>query len=610
MTLIEIIENEYQHPHYNHCQSVVDDAVIIHTQDPEKQRSELERYRGGEGKTLMDQRVKLHNPITAALLQPTYAYLSHIYRADGIKRVHRTESEKRPLIEQTFERFFGEQSLHEYLYKAVTFYNKVDPNAWIGFDRENIINDAGGVDRVRIYPVEFPSSQVVAYEHDENNTVLSLTARRVFTAIDSRGQEVKDLKVFYHYRPGEWIKAYEVGKSGATHPEATIENGFEQVTLSVKGKPVNYWIKEGQNGTTEVPFFCVGAEDHPEHRNKVKATFTHDSTGLIKSLIRDDNFLAIQKAVHCFPEKSEYVKPCTHVNEQGEACHLGYYGGVREKDRCCHSCGGKGYVTTESEQKVKRFKMPEHADDMLDLAKVSHYHERPLNIAEFYVSEINRLGELVFSTTYNQNNIVPAGQPKSATEVRINRDLINNKLTSIASRIEDGWELAHRIAHQYYEIEDGDVEMTHPSDFKTATIQELIQEHGEAVKAALPSAIRKSIVYDIINKQYRNFPAVKADIIAFESWKPWRDKSQEEIVVIISQRSETDFYRQLWEHWDMVIEQVKYNVSGGDMEPKFYLYDRKQQLVELQKALGEVVSLSQYLEAPEPDNIFSLDDAA
>lgn len=574
--------------------------MTIHTQDPEKQREQLKRYRSGETEEEMNQRVRLHNPITAAILQPTYSYLSYIYRTDGIKRVHESDSPKKPLIEKNFERFYGEHSLHEYLYKAIVYYNKVDPNAWIGFERKNIENNSGGVDRVEIYPVEFPSDQIVSTEIDLNGRVQKLTALRLFSATDAKGHKKDGLKSYFHYYSGGWMRAIE-DQGGATLPEANEDNGYTKETILVNKKPVTFWIKEGTNGTKEVPFFCVGAEDHPEHRNKVKCTFTHDSKGLINSLMKDDNFLSVQKTVHCFPDKSEYVKKCKAVNEQGEACHGGYFGGIVSDENFCRSCHGTGKVVSVTEQRVQQLAWPENQDELFELSKLKHYHERPLEIAEMYVREITRQSELIFSTTYNQNNIKPTGQPKTATEVRINADLINNKLTPIAGKIEDGWELAHRIAHQYYEIE-GDVEMTHPSDFKVLTVDELIAQYNDATQ--LPSAVRKSITNDILNKQYRNFPAVKADILAFESWKPWRDKTPEETVIIVSTRAETDFYRQLWENWDMMEQQIKANLSPGGYQPTFYLLTRERQEVEVRKALDQVVARAVYVTAPEPEPLF------
>lgn len=601
MELREIIETEYRHLHYDVTQKVANDAMMIHTQDPEKQRAELMRYRGGEEAKLMDQRVKLHNPIAAAILAPVYSYQSYIWRADGIKKVHVCPDKRRKeLIEKNFERFYGEQSLYDYVCDAVAHYNKVDPDAYIGFDRENVEAN-GALQSVKIYPVEFPSSQIVLPLRDDNGLLIQLTALRMFVTKDAKGHDTPELKEYRHYYPGGWVVAYEATKEGVTHPEATEENGFTPIIFTVKKKAVTFWVKQGENDTTEVPFFCVGAYSHPEYRHHVHATFTHDSTGIIKALLRDDNFLAVQKAVHCFPDRSEYTKPCRHTNEQGDICNGGYYAGLRDNDHICHACKGAGHLATQTEQKVTRLAWPENSADLVELSKIKHYHERPLEIAKMYVDEINRQSELVFATTYNQNNIKPVGGPKTATEINLNADLINNKLSPLAAKVEHGYELAFRIAHQYYKVNGGDVELTHPSDFKVLTVEELIAQHEAAIKSQLPSSVRSSIVDDILNKQYRNWPGIKADIQAFESWKPWRDKTAEETVIIVSGRGTNDFYRKLWENWEAVVNQVKYNLTPDEYEPQFYLLSRKLQQAEITKALDEVLSLVEYMDEQQSD---------
>lgn len=597
--LRNIIDKEYRHPFYNECQEIADMARTIHASKGEDQKKELERFRGGEGHALMSQRVKLHNPITAAILQPTYSYFSYVYRAEGIKRIHRMDDRnKEKLIEDNFARFYGEISLHEYIFKAVEHYNKYDPNAWVGFERENVVTESGQLQSVNIYPVEFSSKAVIDFREDLSGRVKELTAMYHFSGVNAKGQIRDGLEHYLHYYPGGVIVAYQQEQE-FTSPD--VDDSFVLMTFTRGKKVMEFWVKMVENGTAEVPFFRAGAEDHPEHRNKVKALFVHNAQGLLLDIATDSNLLKVQKIVHCWAEKSEYVKPCRHVNEQEQSCEGGYYGGIRTAENLCQSCQGSGVVVTATEQTVKRLMWPERAEDLIELSKTSHYHERPLNIAEFYVSEIERQSDLVFATTYNQNNTRPAGAPRTATEITVNADLINNKLTPIASRVEDGWELAHRIAHQYYET-NGDVEMAHPSDFKVLTVSELIQRHKEAVEASVPVAVRASIVDDLLNKQYSNFPDLKYDIKAFESWKPWKDKTVEEVALIVSLRAEDDFFRQLWENWDAIVQQVKYALDPAG-QPRFYLLSRERQMTALQDAISKVMELSSYQELQDPEPI-------
>lgn len=605
MDLQYIIENEYEHEHYDVTVQIAKDAAVIHTQDREKQREEIKRYRRSESEELMDQRVRVHNPVTEAVLQPVYSYQSYIYRAPGVKKIHKcTDTNKKKLIDDNFARFYGEMSLLEYLYRRIRHYNNLDSGAFIGFDRNNISSSPGTIEKVQIYPVEFPSDQVVSHERDDNGKLTSLTALRTFVAIDDKGKETSPLNNYLHYYPGGWKKAYESDSNGTTHPEANPDNGYKEVVYMVGKKPVTYWVAEGENDTTEVPFACVGAYEHPEYNGEVYATFAHSALGFLREIIRDGSLLSVQKVVHNTPDRSVYVKPCKHVNEQMGPCNGGYYGGIRNNDHICQACQGHGYSQSNTEQQETVLQWPDNPADLVELSKTKHYHERPLNISEMYISEIKRSFNLVFATTYNQNSNEPVtSSQKTATEVVINADMINNKLSPLAGKIEDLYELAHRIAHQYYNIKDGDVELVFPPDFKILTIDELLAQRKEAIAAQAPPAIIKSIDQDIMNKQYRNFPDIKADIEAFQSWKPWSDKTTEETVIISQTRATDDFQRQLWENWTAVVNQVKFNLTPNEYVPKFYLLSRKMQSTEIKKALDKVSESVRYMEVPEPEPI-------
>jgi hypothetical protein len=228
-----------------------------------------------------------------------------------------------------------------------------------------------------------------------------------------------------------------------------------------------------------------------------------------------------------------------------------------------------------------------------------------LDVAQFYVSEIDRLADLIFSTTYNQNTTAPT-TAKTATEVSLNAELVNNKLTKVAGRIEDAMELAYRIAHQYYDVE-GDIEFTYPADFKILPVEVLIEQYNAAKDAGLDFAVLQSIRADILNKQYRNSTAIKMDIEAFDAHRPWRDKTMEEVAMITQGRATDDYHRQLWENFDAVVQQVKYNLTALAYEPKFYLYTLDKQKQEIEKALAQVLISVKYA-TPTVDPFAALDE--
>lgn len=586
-----IIEEQHRHEGYDAALEVLEQSLIIHTTDPAKHKAEIRRYRDQEPERVFSWRMKLHNPITAALLQPTYSALHHIKDADQVKQVvKQPNSRVMKLVNENYQRFFSEQPLEEYLFDAVSYYNKYDPNAWIGYERENTFAPSGSLEQVRIYPVEFTSDQVVDFGRDLSGRTRFLCALFLFDAETPQGQKRTGLEDYYLYYPGGIIRAVQIDE-GATRPDLDLDQ-FELVEMFRDNKPLQFYVQYIENGSLEVPFFCAGAFDHPEYpRGTVKGLFLQESVPLLRQIIRDDHFLSVQKAVHCFPERHEFVKPCNAVNEQGEPCTRGYYGGHHDTDHVCGVCKGTGVQVVNSELSGKQLLYEDTmtADQLVDLSKLVHYVERPLDIAEMYIREVSRLSKLVFSVTYNQNDVEPAPIAKTATEVRINADAMNNKLMPVARQIENAWELAHRIAFQYYDaVQDTDVEMSYTGQLKVLTVDELIKQYKDAKDAGLPYYVLRSIQADIIRKQYRNWPEQAAEIDAFQSWKPWQDKSMEEIALILTGRAQNDFDRLLWENWESVVQYIQRQIL--DDEPIFHRLTYERQMEALREAVQTVTS--------------------
>jgi len=219
-----VIENEHRHDGYKAALKVLSESLIIHTTDPEKHRAEIRRYRDQEPDRVFSWRMKLHNPVTAALLQPTYSALHHIKDADQVKQVVvQPNSRVMELVNENYSRFYGEQPLEEYLYDAITYYNKYDPNAWLGFERSNTFDDAGALQQVRIYPVEFTGEQVIDFSRNTSGRTEYLCAMFHFDAATPGGKMRTGLEDYYLYYPGGIIRAVQVDDQQARIPGPPVD---------------------------------------------------------------------------------------------------------------------------------------------------------------------------------------------------------------------------------------------------------------------------------------------------------------------------------------------------------------------------------------------------
>jgi hypothetical protein len=571
--LANVISFGLTHPYYDECIEISDYAFKVNSAEAEDQKEIIEKYRKHETKAEKKQRIRITNPITSVPLGMVYAYFEETYRTDGIKKkVEHPNDRIKDLIDQNFKQFYQGESLHEYLHETLLFLNRFDPNGWIIFESNLIENNMGEREALKVYPVVASCKEAIDFSINENGRTEYLIVRFERSEMIIKGQQSHSdvFDDFYLYGVGfNWHFAET--KSGAEHKKDYEAEGYELIQLNDQ----LFYIRSFNTGTKEVPAIRAGAYLSGYHKNQICETPVESAKPILNDLMGEKSLFDTQKVVHIFPEKMEYVKKCHYEHPDYGFCENGYYGGHYGQDVYrCGACNGTGKLTVSSEQQNKTFAWPDSVEDLIDLSKITHYVERPINIIEFYEARIDKLIGLVKLVSFNQETIEGALlTAKTATEVNIQDDRINNKIAPFAKRTAKAWELAHRVAFQMYGLDNPEANMTHPHDYKLKSTSELIKEFEQAKAAGQPYEVLWSITTDILNKQHRNNPEMVNDIQAFQAWKPWKDKRPEEVFFIIQNRSNEDFDRLLWENWDRVVRAIKTNLGDN----YFYLQSIQQQ---------------------------------
>jgi hypothetical protein len=571
--LVDVISFGLTHPYYDDCINVSKYAFKVNSADAEDQKEIIEKYRKHETKEEKKQRIRITNPITSVPLGMVYAYFEETFRTDGIKKkVDHPNQRIKELIDQNFKQFYHGESLHEYLHETLLFLNRFDPNGWVIFESNLIENDRGEREALKVYPVIATCKEAIDFKLSESGQVEYLIVEFERTEMITRGQTAREdvFDDFYLYGAGfNWHFAET--KSGAEHAIDYEAQGYERIDI----KDQMFFVRSFSTGTKEVPAIRAGAYLSGYHGNKIAETPVESAKPILNDLMGEKSLFDTQKVVHIFPEKMEYVKKCSYEHPEYGFCENGYYGGHYGQDVYrCGSCNGTGKLVVSSEQQNKTFAWPDDAADLIDLSKITHYVERPINIVEFYEQRIDKLIAMVKMVAFNQEEIdLRSLTNKTATEIKIQDDRINNKIAPFAQKTAKAWELAHRVAFQMYGLEDPVVNMTHPHDYKLKSVKELISEFEQAKAAGQPYEVLWSITTDILTKQHRNNPEMVNDIQAFQAWKPLKDKPPEEIFFIIQNRSNEDFDRLLWENWDRVVRAIK--TAQGDNY--FYLQSIERQ---------------------------------
>lgn len=571
--LIHTIQFDLHHSYYEECQEIAEYAHKVNSSLAEDQKDEIERYRKSESREEKKQRIRVTNPMTSVPLGMVYSYWEETYRTDGIKKkaLHENENIKE-LIDQNFKQFYQGESLHEFLHKKLLHLNRYDPNAWIIFEATINQGERGERESLTVYPLIATCSEAIDFQLNDNGKTEYLIVQFTRNDMVIQGDRIKEeeFKDYYLYGVGfNWHFAET--KANAQHKIDYLAEGYEQIEIDGEF----YYYQSYITGTKEVPAIRAGAYLSGYYNQKIAETPVESAKPILNDLMGEKSLFDTQKVVHIFPEAAEYVKKCNYQNDNGDYCEGGYYGGrIGNPEFQCEACKGTGKLMVTSEQQVKTFAWPDNAEDLIDLSKVKHYVERPINIIEFYEGRLDKLSHMVNLVVFNQQTLDKAlVTAKTATEVNVQADKINNKLAPFAQQVARSWELGHRIAYQMYGIEDPEVEMIHPHDYKLKSVLELNKEYTEAKKAGQPYEVLWSITLDILNKQHRNSPEKVKEIAAFERWKPWKDKTPEEVFFIIQNRSNDDPMKILWENWD----QIRTNIEIENTGIPFYMLSVQEQ---------------------------------
>lgn len=580
--LIQTIQFDYKHERYQTATDVAMTAKKLMTRSSEDQFKDITKYRIRETKEQKEQRARLTNSITAASIAPIYGYFSEIKRVDGIKEHVVSENETiKDLVFEKYSDYYQGQDLFHFLFEAVLHLNKYDPNAWIIFAQE-----IEG-DRVNFYPLQASSSEVVDFKEDMNGNILYLTVKyEQEKTSNKKKSETKTQEIYLKYAPGVVSHAVEV--LGEGFDSGVNEEEYQPTEIAGKVFLVNTFL----NPTTVVPAFRVGA--YMDHVNKVCELPIAEAVPILEDLIRDKSYLDTNKTVQMFPRRKEYVKRCNYQEEES-ICLSGYMDGIRDEEHLCPSCHGTGKQAVTSEQDVLTLAWPDTPEELLELEKLSYTEPADTNLPQFLRDEVERAKQDVFRAVFNQETVDKTMTVQTATEIRIEYDKIYNKLMPFAEVVARAWELGIKVGFEYLGSMVESVEMSFPYDFKLKSVSELIDEYGRAKTAGLPFSVLNSITMDLLSKQYRNSPNLRKNIEAVEAWKPWRDKSTEEIAMIIGGRSETDPQRILWENWGEISGEILRN------NPEFPLLSSEGQRVMIDNKIAEYSGRVQYRTVPSMD---------
>lgn len=601
--IIKVIADGYRHKHYERAVAIADECRVI-LGDSKMQRNKLREYTLLETEQEQEQRERLTNSVTAAALGPSLSYLDKVIRADGQTEIIEGPPDIRDRLTTFFKRFYRGETLKQYCYEAAKYAVALDPNYWTVFQYSTAIDEGNGGNAITdIYPIEVASKSALDWGFDKAGELEYL----VFTSNRKVLKNGKDAEApeYFLYGVGYVLHAIELRPEWEERADYSL---YEVVDIGGKEKRrITIAYAVFPNSTQEVPAIRWSAYLSDVDDNEIGVALYERAKGYLFDLLRDKSFFDLTKVLHMRPEKAQYVKTCTGMDEKGEQmCDGGYYGGVRRDEYRCKTCNGTGKMLAASEQRVVTLTWPERGDEVFDLAKLTHYFDRPVSTIEFFDKQIAAATRAITLAVFNQQN-VDAGalsSPTTATQARIEYDKVNDKLASFAAIIEKAFEKAWRVGFNFFQREAEVALLSFPADFKLKTTNELVEDLKAAQDAGAPYWVVQSITMDLLSKAYRNSPDMVALFSALEKHRPMKSKRPEEAVMLLQMRAPEDPDRQLFEQWDNVINEIQEN------RPEFFVYPLDQQRRLIYELAAQYAAEVKYMDngpqlGPDMESLFA-----
>ncbi len=577
--LQRVVERGTPWKHYARTVEIEETAEMFNAEDSEEQREEIHKYRRTEDAELKEQRIRVSNPVTGAALAPAYAVYRSLSRVAPMALIEFKDKTKGDKIRADMSVFYARKPVLEYTFNQCLHASIFDPNSWLIIESDPVFGQGGTVAARYVYPVVFSCEEVWDVQINKSGIPVAVTIK-----------QVKEAKAGETYAEWRYYTAGMTTHAIEAHKDMPAPVGYAQVEWMVDKRPVTYYVLEYPNTTKTLPGACLGAYMAEEMQYYV--TLYNEANPQLRELIKTGNLADVTEIIHAWPERFEYAKRCTHVNEQSMHCDGGYYGGVKNADHCCHACNGVGYIKVNSEQVTKTMPMPETIDGLLDLAKLVHYVDRPLDLLERFDSREQLIAFGIYLTIFNQDTTPrKVATPGTATEFVLNFEAQYNKVVTFVRRVEDVVETIWQAAAGHWDVE-GDFEYKYPADLKFQSFTELVANYKATADAGLDASIRDHVRDQILRRMYENNPAMYDEAKALEAWKPFAGKSPEDTAFILSGRDVTDPERVLWEGFDLFQRETM--VSEGGM---FHKKDYAAQQVIVTAWIGKQQARAKYLDA-------------
>lgn len=448
---------------------------------------------------------------------------------------------KKSIVEQKIENYWGHRSLEEFLEYAFIEYNFTDPNAFLitEFDEFNPVTE-----KASPYPFIASSEEAIMFEY-KNNILQYLVVRQ-------KGEGL----TYTIYLGYDTVRFTEVESAFFTEVIDEIPTGED-----IAGR--FYRIETFQPKASKVPAERFGYLPDAVTQGRTFVSVFHDVIPYLNKILKNDSELDLTTAMTAFPQRFRYVSPCPDCS-----------GGRLPDGSICGTCGGTGKEQLHSStMDVVTLDLPRDKEDMIDLEGLLVYKSPPLELLKFQQEYVDSLRASVYLLMFNKELLTRNELANTATEVHITEDNLNDTLRPFSVALSAMWCLVVTDIATFTDFGDGlIVEHLYPEDFKFKSQTELMDELKRAKDAGASTSTIAAIEDDINEILYADRPEELKIMRIKNNFNPFRGYSEESVRMLIAANLTTKFNAVLWANLESIFNDL-------ERENVVWIYDMADEVI-------------------------------
>lgn len=526
-----------RHPDYNRTVEIADLYRKIATTDG--QTDLVISYKPSETPEQQQQRIHIYKSETPSVVGQIMAQFDAINGAprvvDNITFAAETTTtqEKKRVLDGIVSKFYGRQTLQQYLEEKQRHYSLLDPNAWL------IITPGKST------PIPSIVESVSALDF---NVVGGITEFLIISTLDTQ----TNARTFIGYSGGLQLYVTEQKQNRSNYPP----DQYELINI----KTVNYRVYKYDMGTMETPCIRFGYTPDTQTNGRTFVGIIDRVVEKFKDLINQKSEYDLSLALHTFLKKYQFVDQCGFIDPENRTnrCKDGYMyprGGACPQ---CHGTGVKVHITSQDVILVKKPSLEDNEKE-IKLSEMVHYAALPFAIVDHQSARVDKIIKEIPIFIFGVDVAKKPTGNVTATEITNYYNSVYMVLSPYADKISQNYIFTATVAAQMVGVSNDDkmvISHRYPRVFKMETLSELLTIYQQAKQANSPDNVLWNIEKRILEIQTQDNPEILERAKVLRRFIPFRHLSDGERIVEVAQLAPDNYIRILHGYIDQIFDRV------------------------------------------------------